>query len=504
MRLGQMMVGAVAGVTLALTSAAAQAVPAPLPTGETRLQGANRYETSAEISRRSFEPPVDAVDVATGTDYADALAGGPAAAGRDAPVLLVEPDSVPAAAAAELARLAPSTIYILGGTTAVNSGVEGQLANYAGSVVRLNGANRYETAAAVSRDGWDGAGVVVVSSGATYADALSGGAAAAELEAPLLLTAQSSLSAPTATELVRLQPTRVLLLGGPAAVSASVESGIRNSLPAAEIVRIAGQNRYDTSAKVARTVWPSGSRALVYATGSGFADALAGTPAAHVNAAPIVLTAKTCLPAEIAALQRDLQPSTRVVLGGTSAISAQALANECGTTRYSGVGDSVIPIVKPGGADRPAIAAFSHQGESNFAVWGLDASLERTDLLVNEIGDYTGRVLLDADDWNEPTRSLEITADGPWRVAITAASAAKPFSGRTVSGTGDDVVVWNGGVSTALLTHDGASNFAVWGYVGDWPELLVNEIGDYSGTVRWPGAGLYEIAADGRWSISVN
>lgn len=58
-------------------------------------------------------------------------------------------------------------------------------------------------------------------------------------------------------------------------------------------------------------------------------------------------------------------------------------------------------------------ATISHQGTSNFAVWALDANLNRRDLLVNEIGAYTGTVRVE-----RGTAGLEINADGSWTVTI--------------------------------------------------------------------------------------
>jgi hypothetical protein len=90
--------------------------------------------------------------VATGLNYPDALGGGPAAAMHDGPILLVRTDSIPAATAAELARLNPAKIVILGGTGVVSPTVATALAAFtAGTVERVSGIDRYETAAAISQ-----------------------------------------------------------------------------------------------------------------------------------------------------------------------------------------------------------------------------------------------------------------------------------------------------------------------------------------------------------------
>ncbi|WP_353611956.1 cell wall-binding repeat-containing protein [Nostocoides sp. Soil756] len=93
----------------------------------TRLAGADRYSTSARISAATFAPGVDVAYVAKGTDFPDALSGGPLGGIQHAPVLLVRPTSIPTAVATELARLKPQRIVVLGGTGSISGSVATQL-----------------------------------------------------------------------------------------------------------------------------------------------------------------------------------------------------------------------------------------------------------------------------------------------------------------------------------------------------------------------------------------
>ena len=95
-----------------------------------RRAGSDRYGTAAAISAAVFDPDVPVVYVATGQNYPDAIAGGPAAAAEGGPVLLVRRDSIPSATAAELTRLKPARIVVLGGTAVVSAGVASALAGY--------------------------------------------------------------------------------------------------------------------------------------------------------------------------------------------------------------------------------------------------------------------------------------------------------------------------------------------------------------------------------------
>jgi hypothetical protein len=90
------------------------------------------------------------VYVATGENFPDALGAGPAAAPGAGPIRWVAQNGIPSETAAELTRLSPDKIIIVGGTAVVSPSVESGLAAYAGSVERIAGSNRYDTAARLS------------------------------------------------------------------------------------------------------------------------------------------------------------------------------------------------------------------------------------------------------------------------------------------------------------------------------------------------------------------
>lgn len=169
---------------------------------------------------------------------------------------------------------------------------------------------------------------------------------------------------------------------------------------------------------------------------------------------------------------------------------------------YEGFGDDIVKI-KKFDAEAGQVATFEHSGGSNFAVKTLDDNMESSDLLVNEIGYYKGTVYFDEGWRSSGTTRLEITADGPWKVTLTHPDKVKKNDGKkTISGTGDTVFRYTGEGGAAKITHNGSSNFAVL-QDGTGGDLLINEIGVYEGTVRFPGGSLYEIKADGAWTIDV-
>ena len=289
-----------------------------------RAGGAGRVETAAAVAREAFPDGADVAYVATAESFADALAGGPAAALEDGPVLLTDPRTLSAATDVELRRLGVDRIVVLGGAAAVADEVVAALQGIA-PVERRAGADRYATAAATSSAALpDGADVAYVATGADFADALAGGAAAARDGAPVLLTRPGDLPPVTRDELERLGLDRIVVLGGSAAVSEDVAEDLRAVAP---VERIEGATRYETAAAVAAGFEGAGGATVHVATGERFPDALAAVPAAARAGGPIVLTTPDALPdASRDALSR-LAPARVVVLGGRAAVSDAVVEN---------------------------------------------------------------------------------------------------------------------------------------------------------------------------------
>ncbi|WP_353708691.1 cell wall-binding repeat-containing protein [Cellulosimicrobium sp. ES-005] len=198
-----------------------------------RLSGADRFATSAAISTATFAPGVEVAYVANGLAFADALSGAPAAGARKAPVLLISQNAVPGSVSAELRRLRPGRIVVLGGTGSVSAAVAKQLAEYtpSKSVTRAAGADRFATSAAISAATFDpGVPVVYVANGLNFPDGLSGAPAAGAGGGPVLLTVRDSLPAAVAAELERLDPARIVVLGGPGVVSDPVRAALAGYL----------------------------------------------------------------------------------------------------------------------------------------------------------------------------------------------------------------------------------------------------------------------------------
>ncbi|MGA9276036.1 cell wall-binding repeat-containing protein, partial [Ilumatobacter sp.] len=296
-----------------------------------RLAGLTRYSTAAAISQSNFAGEAPVVYIAHGNNFPDALAGGPAAAPAGGPLLLVDENAIPRATALELFRLNPQRIVVLGGTNVITSQVFNSLQTYTtGTVDRLAGPNRYATAAEISQDTYpDGADTVFISAGTNYPDALGAGPAAAQQQGPLLMVQPGNIPAVTADELDRLNPTNIVVVGGPSAVSESVATDLEAF---GTVTRLSGENRYQTAVAVSQAYWPDNNGGALYiTTGSNFPDALSASAVAGVSAAaaaagengsPILLVpGGGTLPQSVADEIQRINPDNVYIVGGPNAVN---------------------------------------------------------------------------------------------------------------------------------------------------------------------------------------
>ncbi|MCS5728140.1 cell wall-binding repeat-containing protein [Herbiconiux moechotypicola] len=198
------------------------------------------------------------------------------------------------------------------------------------TVQRISGADRFEASANISASHFKaGVPAVFIADGTNYPDALSAGPVAAHLGGPVLLVTPGSVPATIASELVRLKPQKIYVVGGPNSVSSETYSRLAQFAP--EIERIGGADRYEVSRKLARLAAPTitpdpttgESRIRVFfADGRGFADALSAGSAAASNGGVVVLVngANTRLDAPTRALLQQLDSQSAWVIGGPNSI----------------------------------------------------------------------------------------------------------------------------------------------------------------------------------------
>jgi hypothetical protein len=210
------------------------------------------------------------------------------------------------------------------------------------NVKRVWGSDRYGTAITVSQSSFPKAGsasAVVLATGETFPDALSGVPLATEKGGPLLLTPSHAADPAVVAEIHRvLAPGgKVYVLGGQNAVSDKVVSAL--GLPAAQITRLGGSDRYATSLQIANQLGdPSGN--VILATGHDFADALTAGPFSATygggtgTPAAILLTDDRKLSPALAGFVAGAHSVAAV--GGQAVAAAAHLTNRDASAQFAG------------------------------------------------------------------------------------------------------------------------------------------------------------------------
>ncbi len=196
---------------------------------------------------------------------------------------------------------------------------------------RLGGSTRYGTNLAVN-DALDHekGGVVFVATGLDFADALSVAPAAAVSDGALFLTPAGAMPADTLAKIKNLEPSKVYVVGGPGVVSSNVVAQLRNATNVFPL-RIYGETRYETSAKVFQTFFNGRDvdRAFI-ATGLSYPDGLSASAAAGAFDAPVLLvngSSGSNLMSESTALLKRLGAETIVIAGGPGAVNTKIESN---------------------------------------------------------------------------------------------------------------------------------------------------------------------------------
>jgi putative cell wall-binding protein len=288
-----------------------------------RLSGAPRWNTAAAISKAAFpKSGVPVTYIASGETFADGLSAAPAAAKQGGPVLFVQRNAVPGATMTELKRLKPKHIVVVGGASAVSSGVYNTLRGVQKSITRIGGATRYQTSLMIAQSAFPTGTRAFLATGINYPDALSAGAAAGSVSAPVLLvngSASTTDSALTA-RLKAMGAKTVDVVGGTSAVSVGSIKGV--SSMGASVTRFAGTDRYDTSTKLASAMYKNAAVSY-FASGAAYPDALAGAVLAGRTKGPLLITQQQCVPSAQESLMLKLGVKQVTLFGGTAALSSK-------------------------------------------------------------------------------------------------------------------------------------------------------------------------------------
>ena len=293
--------------------------PETQTTGVNRIFGADRYatalKTADELKTVLGVDKFESVLVASGTDFADALAGSYLATQKNAPILLVrnrasEMDAVKAYIKKNLAD--GGTVYLLGGPNAVPEAMETGLDGF--NVKRLGGATRYDTNLLILKEAGVAGKDIVVCTGTNFADSLS----ASAVGLPILLVKTSLTDAQK--NFLKDTTGKKIIIGGTAAVNANIENALKAY---GTVERLAGNTRYETSVLVAKFFFRAPKQAVL-AYAQNFPDGLCGGALAYQLDSPLILTA-TGKDAAAVSYAADNGIRAGYALGGTGLISDQIL-----------------------------------------------------------------------------------------------------------------------------------------------------------------------------------
>lgn len=192
------------------------------------------------------------------------------------------------------------------------------------SIKRLGGADRFEVAVNISKQGWSSSNKVIISSYNAFADALTATPLAYKNNAPILLTQKERLTAKTRDEIKRLGAKEATIIGGTASVSSQVEKDLRAN-GVTTIKRIGGKDRFEVSKNIAAEF--SSASKVVLAYSHNFPDALAIGSYAAEKGYPILLTATDRIPDEIKTAAFGSNVQQAIIVGGPNSVG-DAVFNE--------------------------------------------------------------------------------------------------------------------------------------------------------------------------------
>ncbi|MEE8600744.1 cell wall-binding repeat-containing protein [Euzebya tangerina] len=348
-----LLVLAVIALLSSVLAAPVRAQPQPA-----RADGANRYDTAATIAALDHPGGSDTVILARADDYADAMASATVSGRLDAPVLVTDTIRLNDETRFAIERLDPDDVVIFGGTAAITSQVETDIATtFDVDVRRIAGGNRFETAADAAAVIADSGGLGQYPAGTTvafvteaddFAGTLAAGAPAAAQGFPILLVESDRLPPATADAIVDLVIGRVYVIGNETQISDDVADQIASL--GAEVQRIGGPDRLGTVTAVAdvavRAPWLTGENAVL-ARGDLFVDTLAAAPHAARLGAPVVLAEQPDVLGDAARtwLADPTTPALDAVqaIGGTAAITVGTLE------------EATLAASEAGGGQPPAV-----------------------------------------------------------------------------------------------------------------------------------------------------
>ena len=280
-----------------------------------RINGKNRIDTSIEIAKTYIKSTEFAI-LANQNNFPDSLSATVLSKKYNAPILLTDAIKADKSLIQEIKRLQTKYFVKIGGEKSISNEVAIKLLPENSKVKSYKGADRYATNAEIIKEFKD-ADTCIIASGENFADSLSIGAFATKNGYPIVLVQKDKINDVTKQALKNTKINKCYIVGGENSVSKSLEK----ELPQV-IERIAGNDRYETSLKIAGKFYKDAQGAYL-ASGEVFADSLAINPIAARFDVPLILTPKDKLPQKTQEYLDNSKIVQIAIIGGEKTVSKQ-------------------------------------------------------------------------------------------------------------------------------------------------------------------------------------
>lgn len=251
-----------------------------------RVYGNTRFETSYKLFDMGWTSS-ETVILANGMDYPDALTAAPLAGKYNAPILLSRNTTLASQPdlKASLVNKGVRNVIIIGGETAISSGIQNEISSLGISVRRIGGRDRYETSVLIAKEVGVNNGEISLAYGMSFADGLSISSVAAKKQSPILLTRTEYIPDSVKAFLNENNVNKTYIIGSTTVIT----DGVVSQTKGAE--RLGGANRYETNAKIFERFKSELNLDSVFiASGLSFPDALSSSALAAKNGNFVLLS----------------------------------------------------------------------------------------------------------------------------------------------------------------------------------------------------------------------
>lgn len=292
---------------------------------------------------------------------------------------------------------------------------------------RFSGSDRYDTNFALLKEIIEPGMAVFVATGADFPDTLTVGPVAALSEGAIALTRPGKIDQRILDLFVANEINEVFIIGGTGAVSTNVEKQLKDALGTdADVVRIGGKDRYETSLAVAKHFFYDEEDdeyymgAAVVATGQDFPDALSASGLAEMFDSPVILVRGST----VQTLPEDILKSIGLVaiVGGKGVVNQQFEDNLSALIGEWDEENGVHSAAENGELYGVARLAGENRYGTNLAV----------NKMINDVNEYTGAI--------NDLENLWIATGRNFPDALSAAAISSRWESRLVLSNGNCIM----------------------------------------------------------------